>query len=57
MGNEHLARTIRPMGEPVGNGLTREAADELGLAVGTPVGVSIHKLYEDQLSYESLMQT
>lgn len=29
------------MGEPIGNGLTKSAASELGLMTGTPVGVSI----------------
>lgn len=32
---------VRPMGEAVGSGLTAQAAEELGLAPGTPVGVSI----------------
>jgi len=36
-----LGRDVRPMGEPVGQGLTARAARELGLAPGTPVGVSI----------------
>ena len=36
-----IGKVIRPMGEPIGNGVTREAAEELGLAEGTPVGVSI----------------
>ncbi len=40
-GYARIGKAIRPMGEPVGNGLTREAAEELGLVVGTPVGVSI----------------
>lgn len=40
-GYARIGKAIRPMGEPVGNGLTREAAEELGLAEGTPVGVSI----------------
>lgn len=42
--NEGYARIgtrIRPMGEPAGEGLTRRAAKELGLAPGTPVGVGI----------------
>lgn len=32
---------VRCMGEPLGRGLTEAAAKELGLAAGTPVGVSI----------------
>ena len=36
-----IGKVIRPMGEPIGNGVTREAAEELGLAEGMPVGVSI----------------
>lgn len=36
-----IGSRIRPMGEPVGRGLTDKAARELGLAPGTPVGVSI----------------
>ena len=36
-----IGRRVRPMGEPVGKGLTREAAEALGLAPGTPVGVGI----------------
>lgn len=36
-----IGKVIRPMGEPIGNGVTREAAEELGLVEGTPVGVSI----------------
>jgi len=36
-----IGRRIRPMGEPLGQGLTVRAARELGLAAGTPVGVSI----------------
>lgn len=36
-----IGQKIRPMGEPVGSGLTTRAARELGLTVGTPVGVSI----------------
>jgi FGGY-family pentulose kinase len=35
-----IGKSVRPMGENVG-GLTRRAADDLGLAEGTPVGVSI----------------
>jgi len=36
-----IGRRVRPMGEPVGKGLTEEAAEELGLRPGAPVGVSI----------------
>ncbi|KAB7691474.1 MAG: FGGY-family carbohydrate kinase [Plesiomonas shigelloides] len=36
-----IGTDIQPMGEPVGNGLTRKAAQELGLPVGTKVGTSI----------------
>ena len=36
-----LGTTIRPMGAPVGNGLSKQAANELGLNVGTAVGASI----------------
>ncbi|MDY7107012.1 MAG: FGGY-family carbohydrate kinase [Planctomycetota bacterium] len=36
-----IGKTVRPMGEAIGNGLTQQAADELGLAPGTAVGVSI----------------
>lgn len=32
---------VRPMGEPLGSGLTTLSAGELGLVAGTPVGVSI----------------
>jgi len=38
---QRIGRTVRPMGEPVGRGLTVRAAGELGLAPGTPVGVAI----------------
>jgi FGGY-family pentulose kinase len=38
---QRIGRRVRPMGEPVGNGLTEEAAGQLGLKPGTPVGVSI----------------
>jgi len=40
VGYERIGRDVRPMGERVG-GLTATAAAELGLAEGTPVGVSI----------------
>jgi len=36
-----IGRCVRPMGEPVGEGLSPAAARELGLAPGTAVGVSI----------------
>jgi len=36
-----IGQIVRPMGESIGNGLTTQAADELGLAPGTAVGVSI----------------
>lgn len=40
-GFERIGTDVRPMGEPVGNGLTEQAASELGLEPNTPVGVSI----------------
>jgi FGGY-family pentulose kinase len=40
-GFRRIGTKIRPMGEPLGRGLTARAATELGLAVGTPVGVAI----------------
>jgi FGGY-family pentulose kinase len=40
-GFQRIGHKIRPMGEAVGHGLTAQAARELGLAAGTPVGVSI----------------
>ncbi len=40
-GWSRVGRIVRPMGEPVGNGLSARAAAELGLAERTPVGVSI----------------
>jgi FGGY-family pentulose kinase len=40
-GFKKIGRRVRPMGEPLGRGLTERSAGELGLAVGTPVGVSI----------------
>jgi FGGY-family pentulose kinase len=36
-----IGQTIRPMGTPLGGGLTARAAKELGLITGTPVGGSI----------------
>lgn len=38
---EAIGNTIRPMGEAIEDGLTAEAAKELGLLKGTKVGVSI----------------
>ncbi|MBC2593390.1 FGGY-family carbohydrate kinase [Ruficoccus amylovorans] len=40
-GFARIGTRVRPMGEPVGSGLTAQAAKDLGLAEGTPVGVSI----------------
>ena len=40
-GFKRIGTRIRPMGEPIGMGLTKEAAKHLGLAPGTAVGVSI----------------
>ena len=40
-GFNRIGRKVRPMGEPVGQGLTVRAARELGLVPGIPVGVSI----------------
>ena len=40
-GYERIGKTVRPMGEAVGAGLTEKAAGELGLRPGTAVGVSI----------------
>lgn len=40
-GFRRIGTTIRPMGEPVGFGLTPEAAQDLGLETGVAVGVSI----------------
>jgi FGGY-family pentulose kinase len=36
-----IGQKVRPMGERIGNGLTAQAAKELGLSAGTPVSVSI----------------
>jgi len=36
-----IGKRVRAMGEPVGNGLSEKAANELGLKPGTAVGVSI----------------
>ncbi|MFB3896056.1 MAG: FGGY-family carbohydrate kinase [bacterium] len=38
---ERIGRRVRPMGEPIGQGLTAASAKELGLKPGTAVGVSI----------------
>ncbi len=38
---ERIGRRVRPMGEPVGNGISERAARELGLMPQTAVGVSI----------------
>ncbi|MDP0494962.1 MAG: FGGY-family carbohydrate kinase [Verrucomicrobiota bacterium JB024] len=40
-GFKRIGTRVRPMGEPIGSGLTAQAAKDLGLAAGTPVGVSI----------------
>jgi FGGY-family pentulose kinase len=40
-GFRRLGTRIRPMGEPVGRGLSKAAAGDFGLQPGTPVGVSI----------------
>ncbi|MGH7143679.1 MAG: FGGY-family carbohydrate kinase [Planctomycetota bacterium] len=40
-GYARIGARVRPMGEPLGAGLTARAARELGLAPGTAVGVSI----------------
>jgi FGGY-family pentulose kinase len=40
-GFTRIGTRVRPMGEPIGHGLTKAAAKELGLQEGTPVGVSI----------------
>ena len=40
-GFARIGQRIRPMGEALGQGLTAKAAQELGLAAGTAVGVSI----------------
>lgn len=39
-GFKRIGTRVRPMGEPVGDGLAAKAAGELGLEAGTPVGVS-----------------
>lgn len=40
-GYERIGRRVRPMGEPIDGGLTKEAAKNTGLQEGTPVSVSI----------------
>ena len=40
-GYARIGNKVRAMGEPVGDGLTKQAAIDLGLNPGTPVGVSI----------------
>lgn len=40
-GYQRIGTRVRPMGEPVANGLTETTARELGLNPGTPVGVAI----------------
>jgi FGGY-family pentulose kinase len=40
-GFQRIGTRVRPMGEPIGTGLTAKAANELGLVAGTAVGVSI----------------
>ncbi|PTX95710.1 FGGY-family carbohydrate kinase [Opitutus sp. ER46] len=40
-GFARIGARIRPMGQPLGRGLTATAARELGLRAGTPVGVGI----------------
>jgi FGGY-family pentulose kinase len=40
-GFRRIGTRIRPMGEPIGSGLTAKAARELGLRAGIPVGVAI----------------
>jgi FGGY-family pentulose kinase len=40
-GHARIGGRVRPMGEPLGQGLTATAAGELGLEPGTPVAVAI----------------
>lgn len=40
-GFSRIGKTVRPMGQAVGQGLTAQAAADLGLVAGTAVGVSI----------------
>ena len=40
-GFRRIGTRVRPMGEPISNGLTQSAAMDLGLKPGTPVAVSI----------------
>lgn len=41
-------------GQPVGSGLTREAAEELGLVEGTPVGSAVIDAYVCKLGFSLL---
>ncbi len=36
-----IGRTVQPIGQPVGGGMTTQAAEELGLSEGVAVGVSV----------------
>ncbi|MCC6319806.1 MAG: FGGY-family carbohydrate kinase [Phycisphaerales bacterium] len=40
-GHARIGRVVRPMGEPIGHGLTAAAAGQLGLRPGTAVGVGM----------------
>jgi FGGY-family pentulose kinase len=40
-GFARIGTNVRPMGEPVGEGVTADAAEQLGLTAGTAVGVGI----------------
>jgi len=40
-GFRRIGQRVRPMGQPLGQGLTARAAKDLGLLAGTPVGVAI----------------
>lgn len=40
-GFTRIGTRVRPMGEPIGTGLSKQSAKELGLVAGTAVGVSI----------------
>ncbi len=63
-----IGQHVRPMGEPIGEGLTDSAARELGLDPGTPVGVSIidahagglgvlGAIVEDQIPIPEVLET
>ena len=56
-GFQRLGTEVRPMGQPVGNGLSRDAADELGLCYGTPVGVSIIDAHAGGIGMIGLAET